>query len=144
MRGMKSVHSIDLPPGLSAEDWPVVIYTAPQTIEDEGFQRVLDAMAAIRALEQPYAMILDLRFNKGITPVQRRMITSSMQEREQQSVRLLRGLALIFKSRLMTSLLTAIFWVRKPPYEVRVFSELAPALAWARERVDGRRIAASA
>jgi len=136
---MEIFRDIEMPEGLSASAWPTVVYTAPVTVEDASFQAVLDAMAKLRALEEPLAMILDLRNNNGITPVQRRMITSSMAEREGQSVRLLRGLALVFNSKLMASLLTAIFWVRKPPYEVKVCSDLDTAMAWAEERTTGRR-----
>jgi len=136
---MASFRGVDLPPGLNAEMWPVVVYTAPASIEDTEFKLVLDAMAAVRSHGEPYAMILDLRISKGISPAQRRMITTSMGDDDQQRQLLVRGVGLIFSSRLMTSLLTAIFWVRKPGYEVKVFSALSPALAWGHEMATGQK-----
>ncbi len=64
-------------------------------------------------------------------PAQRKLLTDYMKEQEQNRARVCAGTGLIFESVVMKMMLTAIFWVRHPPQEVRVFNTLIEATRWA-------------
>ena len=77
---------------------------------------------------EPYGVVLDLRFTKSITPRQRAMLTESMERHDNAA--LCKGTAMVFESRLLRGILTAVFWLRKPAYPTRVFTTTAEAWDW--------------
>ena len=78
-------------------------------------------------------MVIDLRRNAGITPTQRKMLTDDMAAPEHAAVQArCVGVAMVFDSAFLRGILTAIFWVRKPPYPTQVFRTVAEAKTWAK------------
>ena len=132
---MPNWRGFDIAAGFEMGFWPVVLYSAPPSIPDQDMAEVIDSLGLIRSLKIPFCMVLDLRKNQGITALQRSMITDAMTERDEESNDLVCGLGMVFASRLMSSLLTAIFWVRKPKYETKVFADPKAAIAWAQAQL---------
>ena len=122
--------------------WPLVVVTPPRVVTDAQMERYLTQFDQIQAARpEPHCLVLDLRICERISPTQRKMITDRMPDDGQ--VNPCQGLAMVFSSRILRGLLTAIFWVRKPPYPTVVFNELEPAIDWALRRLADGEAAAS-
>ncbi len=126
--------------GLDTSRWPVPVVTpqglvSPSELSD--FFTAYSAMIAQR--RQQYVLLIDLRRSADMPPAQRKLLTDHMKKQEQVLGRLCAGTGLIFESVLMKALLTAIFWVKQPPQEVRVFNTLEEATLWATEAMARRR-----
>lgn len=121
--------------------WPVLVVTPPPSVTDEALQQNFDDFQGIlRERPGPYACVVDLRVSRGLTPKQRRMITDSITDVEAVQDRSpCMGFAMVFSSRALQRILTAIFWVRRPSYPIKVFVRIDDAFEWARERVPKQR-----
>ena len=49
------------------------------------------------------------------------------------------GCGLVFQSTVLRGILTAIFWLKKPEYEVRVFADVTEAVVWGRKHAFDQR-----
>lgn len=119
---------------LDMSGWPVVV-TRPHA--GVLLDRELDAYLQlfrqeIRGRTGLYVSIVDLRESPVLTPTQRSMLASGMGADEASQKQCL-GAALVFSSALLRGVLTAIFWLRKPAHEVRIFGSVIDASLWARE-----------
>ena len=120
---------------MDESQWPVLIVTPPRTVSDEQMAEFLGRHRALeRQRAQDYVIVLDLRNTGKLTPGQRELLTEGMAGDESETW--LRGLAMVFESRVLRGVLSMIFWVRKPPYPTRVFATPMEALPWARETLD--------
>ena len=114
--------------------WPLVLVRPPVTVTDAQMQAYLDRFdAEVIRQEEPYGVVLDLRRTKAISPRQRAMLTESMERHD--SAALCQGTAMVFESRLLKAILSAIFWVRKPAYPTRVFTDLDEGCLWVQQCV---------
>lgn len=112
--------------------WPIVEVTPPETVRDDELMSFLDGFdREVRSRQGGYMTVLDLRICKQITPRQRQVMTDHMQSREKDGTCL--GCAMVFESRLLRGILTAMYWVHRPKYPTRVFTKVDEALAWAEQ-----------
>jgi hypothetical protein len=123
-------------PGMSYEQFPVVVYTGPVKVTDAEMQGVLDAMKALRDQQRAYAMVLDVQKTEGLTPTQRRMITSGVEGDEEREKKYYRGMALVFESPMLKRILTAIFWIKRPVVPFKVFTDTNAAIQWAQGQMN--------
>jgi hypothetical protein len=119
---------------LELQAWPIVRVRPHGTPTDEQMQAFLEEY---RAMENkrggPYVLVLDLRFCAKISPAQRKMLTDDMAEPGQDAP--CKAMAMIFDSKILRGILTAIFWVRRPPYPLRVFTEPGEGELWALDQL---------
>jgi hypothetical protein len=87
-------------------------------------------------------MVLDVRKTVGLSPVQRKMITSGVEGDEERLKKYCHGMALVFDSPALKRLLTAIFWVKRPVVPMKVFTDTESALDWAKSQVKDEKEAA--
>ena len=114
--------------------WPLVLVRPPVTVTDAQMRAYLDRFdAEVIRREEPYGVVLDLRKTKAITPKQRAMLTESMERHD--SAALCQGTAMVFDSRLLKAILSAIFWVRRPAYPTRVFTDVDEGCLWVQGRL---------
>lgn len=114
------------------EHWPVVVSTAPH-----GAARDADLTDYLRRYAEEldrrsgrYVAVVDLRAGGALSARQRRLLVEAMATEEvgAQCV----GIALVFQSRVMRGMLSAILWMREPVYPTRVFANVADAVDWGR------------
>ena len=120
--------------------WPCLIVRPPYRVSDEQME---DFLERYRMLEQErgerYALVLDLRRTSKLTPDQRKMLTDRMEDEDEDPSKVLcQGTAMIFESRILRGILSMIFWVKRPPYPTKVFTEPEEAIAWANELLASR------
>lgn len=119
-------------PGIETDEssWPILQVTPPATVTDGMLAAYLDWYRTVDERRGPHAIVMDLRGSQGITTEQRRMMLSRMEERGGRTSCL--GLAMVFESKVLRAILTAMFWVRSPPYPTRVFADRESAFGWCR------------
>ena len=112
--------------------WPVLVVTPPERrVTDAELLEFLDTHCTLfDMLEGPSACVLDLRECAAMPPAQRKMLTERMIEAKEFQEGTTCG-AMVFTSRLLRAMLTAIFWMYKPQYPTRVFNDLDDATEWA-------------
>jgi hypothetical protein len=119
---------------LELEEWPIVRVTPPRVVADDELKNFLSKFdSAVRAKGEEFAIVLDLRQCEKITTAQRRVMTDHMAEQDGKGGVV--GTAMVFESRLLRGILTAMFWVHRPQYPTRVFNSLAEAKAWTDELI---------
>ena len=119
---------------LDISRWPTAIVTPTGTVTSEELTQFFESYSSmLRNKREHYALIIDLRRSADMPAGQRKILTDYMKRQEAVAGMLCAGTALVFESTLMRALLTAIFWVRNPPQEVRVFGTVQEATYWAAE-----------
>ena len=115
--------------------WPLVTVRATGNVshaEHAAFIAELDEH--VYAKREPYALVMDLRGNGGLSPRQRQRQADRVKQQREDGLRCA-GVALVFSSPLLRGMLTAILWVAKPEHPVRVFTDLGEALVWAKDQL---------
>jgi hypothetical protein len=128
---------------LDISKWPVPVITPEGLVSDEELSEFFENYSRmLQQRREPYALIVDLRRASDMPAKQRKTLTDYMKRQEHVLGMYCAGTALIFESSVMRAILTAIFWIRKPPQEVRVFANVQEADLWARASLARRRQAA--
>jgi hypothetical protein len=114
--------------------WPAVVMTTPEEVVTEDLQRFFEWWEReVEVLREPFILVNDTRKTKEISALQRRLIASWMDPARDTP---LVGTALVFRSALMRGFLTAMMWLNRPAYPVKVFGDLEEAIAWAQVTVE--------
>jgi len=122
---------------LEDHDWPVVVVRPLRQVSDgELDQFLLDFRHMVSRRRERYGLVLDLRFSKDMSAAQRRRMGDEIKDGEANA--LCAGTAMVFTSRAMELLLTAIYWIARPEQPMKVFSDFDQAYAWASDQVSGR------
>lgn len=115
--------------------WPIVLVTPPAEVEDQEFVDFLDAFEAeCDSRSGRCVLVLNLCECKQLTLAQRKVMTERMSRGS--AVDRIRGTVMVFESKILRGILTAIFWAHKPLYPTKVFSELGEAMRWAGEMLS--------
>ena len=113
-------------------NWPRVYVTWPSDqMEDGVFEEAVDAMSALLERKQPFVIIHDARRAQRPTPRQRAYAAEAQKRDAEPTRRLLRGVALVTASPLISGVLTAVNWIFPAPYPQKTFSTLTAAEEWA-------------
>ncbi len=128
---------------LDTSQWPVTVVTPEGLVSTEELNTFFAAYAdMLKRKRDVYALIVDLRRASDMPAAQRKVLTDFMKKQEAVAGMRCAGTALVFESALMRAVLTAIFWVKNPPQEVRVFGNVHEAMEWAPQALARKRIAA--
>ena len=100
-------------------------------MDDEAFESAVRAMSALIERAQPYVIIHDARRAVRPTPKQRAFAAQQQKRDAEPTRRLLKGVALVTASPLISGVLTAVNWIFPAPYPQKTFSTLSAAEAWA-------------
>lgn len=121
---------------LCLEDWPVVVVTAPAgTVSTDKLEAFLVRFdREVVQQKRPYACVLDLTNTGSMSPRQRKMMGERMRSDEAHQQLCVVG-AFVFSSMLLRGMLTAIMWLRKPDYPMRIFATREEAVGWASSRM---------
>jgi hypothetical protein len=112
--------------------WPRVYVTWPsEALDDEEFESAVRAMSALVKRAEPYVIIHDARRAVRPTPRQRAFAAEQQKRDAEPTRRLLKGVALVTASPLISGVLTAVNWIFPAPYPQKTFSMLSAAEAWA-------------
>lgn len=110
----------------------LVVQRLSEGIEDAALMTALDVSA--RMIDERggrYSLVLDNRLARHMSATQRKVIADDMAKHAERTKRLCLGTAFVFDSALMRGILTAVFWLRQPEVETRVFGDFDEAMSWA-------------
>jgi len=128
---------------LDKSHWPVPVVTPQGLVSTEELSQFFEQYSSmLKARPEVYVLIVDLRRSGDMPPAQRKVLTDFMKKQEDVVGRLCAGTVLVFESALMRALLTAIFWVKNPPQEVRVCASVQEGMEWATQALARKRKAA--
>ena len=82
-----------------------------------------------------FGMITDGRLAPAPTALQRKRLAEDAKRNEARLARHMVASAVVVGSPLMKAIVTAVNWLAPPPYPVQVFTDVAPAEVWVRERL---------
>lgn len=129
----KFVQTDDVSWRVDATRWPVlIVQRLSDSIADAALASALEASARmIDERASRYSLVLDNRLARNMSATQRKLIADDMAKHAERTKRLCLGTAFVFDSALMRGILTAVFWLREPEVETRVFGDIEEAVSWA-------------
>jgi hypothetical protein len=128
---------IEVPPVYEWDRYPVVIVRAgAYELTDEQFtQAVNDFIDEIQKREGFYGLVVDTLGAHSCPPSQRRILADLTKPYEHMVKKRSPAMGMVIGNGLVRGMMTAVFWIYKPPTEIKVFSEAEEAVAWAAEKV---------
>ena len=104
-----------------------------------GGKEVLDAIERlVFSLRSPYGWVVDMGGVLGASASQRRLFSDHEDRTKEHDKQFNAGAAVFSRSAITTGIITAIFWLSKPSYPTKVFSNIREGERWAREQLKGR------
>lgn len=143
IRVIVQYHRVDTPPpGLQrlggvefdATFAPRYLVRFARTISDGDLDDVHARMRAVWKLRQKIIVVCDVA-DSSLTPRQRKLVTEELKRDQNNYAHWVDGWAVVVRSAAARHTLTALIWVRPPPFEMRVFDSLENANAWATQRI---------
>lgn len=124
-------------PEVDFSSWPIILVAPPVVMPNDHYMADLAEYFRSEAETRggAYATVLDLSQNQTITPRQRKYMAGRLELQAKSGSNNV-CTALIFSSGLLRGLLTAIFWLRSPPFPVEVFPDREAAFTWARVQLQ--------
>jgi hypothetical protein len=117
----------------------VVIMPPAHAMTDGDYRAYLEwTRRYIVCVGEPYSMVLDARRAAPISATQRKILADHMGQTRVFSSEFCAGVAMVYESMVMRSMMTAIFWMTSPPYPTRVCATIEEAKQWCRERLAER------
>ena len=112
----------------------------PRSATDDELKEMLQAIERlVFSLRAPYAWIVDLGGVLGAPASQRRLASEHEDRTKEHDARFNAGSAILSRSAITTGIITAIFWLSKPSYPTKVFSDLREAERWSRAQIERAR-----
>lgn len=118
---------------LDWNDWPlVVVRPPPHPVDATALETFVQHSYLPHVLEraQPYVLLLDLRHASPMSPGGRQQLKDTLVGARDEFAEHCVASAMVFHSPIMRSLTTAMMWMSRPPYPMRTFREIQPAMDW--------------
>lgn len=114
----------------------------PRTANDRELVEMLALVERlVFSLRSPYAWIVDLGGVMAASASQRRLFSEHEDRTKDHDKQFNAGAALLSRSAITTGIITAVFWVSRPSYPTKVFSDIREAEGWARAQLNARGVA---
>jgi hypothetical protein len=126
-------------PWLKQVEATLFLQQYPRTGTDEELKGMIDAVERlVFSLNSPYAWLVDLGGVLGAPASQRRLFSEHEDRTKEHDRKFNAGSALLSRSAITTGIITAVFWLSKPSYPTKVFSDVRDAERWARTQLKER------
>lgn len=111
----------------------------PRSASDEELRGMLAAVERlVFSLHSPYAWLVELGGVMNTSASQRRIFSEHEERTKEHDRKFNAGSALLSRSALTAGVITAVFWLSRPSYPTKVFSDLREAERWARSQLVAR------
>lgn len=114
------------------------------TYTDDELRQALEAYdAVLNANLEPYCVVFD--YSAGETlPASQRVMLGEFNARNAERTRVYcRGAAFVMKGAVARGVMTAVFWISKPPAETKVFADFDQAMSWASSQLVTPKVSSS-
>ncbi len=122
-------------PYVELERWPVVFVTGPAVVTMGTIEEYNAGIRQCLARREEFVVVSDARATREMGARERKATADFERQNFDELRRFMKALALIFSSRVMVGLATAVSWLSTPPYPKKCFLELGEADAWARSKL---------
>lgn len=117
--------------------WPVIVVQPRPNVTDAQLRAALESYSRILAARPGvYTMVMDNRAASALSASQRKIIADYNSTHEARARERCRGVAFVMTSSFVRGIMTAVFWLKKPATETRVFEDVDEAIAWAHSRIS--------
>lgn len=103
---------------------------------DVAFRHLDARIEAATAFDDPLGLVVDLRFARVGTPIQRRRIAQTFEHAQRTASHLIKAQAFVVNNSLQRGALTATLWLVSPSWPIRVFTDRLSAVAWVSARMQ--------
>jgi hypothetical protein len=117
---------------VESSQFPLVFVTFPPSISDDELLVYFDDLRALRVEQQDYVLVLDVSSSQALNPTHRKMQAEYIADEAKLPRLYLKAVAFVAPKAIQRGILTAIFWLQKPPMPQQAFSTITEATAWAR------------
>jgi hypothetical protein len=115
-------------------NWPLLVLTTPEVVTDDKLEGFLQSYGDyVREKKEKFAVVVNVSDTEGMTPGQRRIMNASINDPSTSEYLICVGM--VFKSKVLSRVLTAILWIKKSDYPVKVFSSVEEAKDWAKSKL---------
>jgi hypothetical protein len=129
-------------PWLKQIEATLFVQQYPRQASDEELIDMLEAIERlVFSLHAPYAWLVDLGGVLTASASQRRIFSNHEDRTKEHDAKFNAGSALLSRSPITAGIITAVFWLSKPSYPTKVFSEIRAAERWARAQLQARGVA---
>ena len=112
--------------------WPIIVVRPRHNVSDAQLRKALDEYSAMLASRSgPFVILMDNRHSPGLSAAQRKIIGEYNVANEARTRARCRGMAFVMTSAFVRGIMTAVFWLKTPPAESRVFEDFDEAMQWA-------------
>lgn len=119
-------------PYFDESSWPVVFVTGPTIVTMDTIDEYNASIQRCLARRQEFVVVSDARATREMGARERRATADFEKQNFDELRRWMKALALVFSSRMMVGLATAVSWLSTPPYPKRCFLDPSEANTWAR------------
>jgi hypothetical protein len=109
----------------------IVWAVSPSEVSDDIIDAILAELVAQLARDTPYVLIFDLTHAGVPNALHRRKLAAHIRDNTPRIRRCVRGVGVILTSPLVRGIVTAIFWIARPPVPYQLFASRADAPRWA-------------
>jgi hypothetical protein len=119
---------------LDLSRWPIVYVDASRATSDEELLKSIVAYSrAIGEHLEAHVVCLTISNTASLSLSQRRIIGETWKPGPQNATPGCLGTAMVFESKLISGMLSAIFWISQPKYPTKTFTDMASAEIWITE-----------
>lgn len=113
--------------------WPILVITMPpEELTDTELRGHLDRVSGFTKRGVPYVQIIDVRLVQSFSARGRRLMADRTELDDKAYPGVLLGVGVVLSSALHRGIFKAMAWLISTPRPAQSFSELEPALSWAR------------
>ncbi len=121
-----------LMPFLDQSRWPIVSCRYPEHVSDEFVDQLGEELIALVKSSRRFGLLIDATVARPLTPKQRSRIVASVEANEALFKACCVGQAVVMHSTMARGVLTALSWLKKPPFPLKTFDTVDAAEAWLR------------
>ncbi len=124
-------------PWVDDSDSPLYILTYPDVTTDKILQERHDELIDwYRTVDSKMVWVIDASKIVKTHPIQRKIVSDHVKEAAPYTKRYVAGCAFVLESKIIRGIIAAVFWMNKPPWPYRFFSNQADARVWAQEELN--------
>jgi len=126
-------------PWIKQVEATLFVQLLPRRANDDELLEMVEAVERlVFSLRAPYAWIVNLGGVLTAPASQRRIFSDHEDRTKEHDAQFNAGAALLSRSPITAGIITAVFWVSRPSYPTKVFSEIHEAERWARAQLKAR------
>lgn len=119
-------------PHIDKSEWPVLLVHWPAELNFSDLDLHFEEITALATKGEKIAIVIDMTWSGTPSASQRQYAAKRLKETYARAGRNIAGTAHVITSALVRGVLTAVYWLSPPPFQMTVVATRAEAIDWAR------------